>query len=399
MNNWFEEYMMLVLRIDKVIRLRGGSLIESYLGPQNIIRNISRDNKYVISDLVAKGKELIDRLYELDIKAERKYYIEKQVYSMISLLEYINGNNEELEIVVNKCMDINLEWVDDSHFEQGLSLIEEGLKCDKDNLFMDYRRWQKKNRFTGNVKDKKKLIDKVIEEIYKRTSEFIVLPQDNVNINFSRDNNTGAIFRYQGEYNSSIQLGRQSYLDLIMLLPLMCHEIYPGHHTEYTVKEALYSEERPELSFATTLSPQLVISEGLAECAFDILFDYTEAGEWIARNIFTPLDINTNNIDIPLLLNGLRNNTLDQISNNIIIMINNKCSMEEIFTYTKKYTMENDFIIKSFLRSLDNPYRKLYSLSYFKGKQIIKEHLSSSRNIKKEYKNILSNPVYPSLLV
>jgi hypothetical protein len=63
---------------------------------------------------------------------------------------------------------------------------------------------------------------------------------------------------------------------------MVCHEGYPGHHTDYVLKEQYLARRGyTEQTMYLTLVPQCVISEGIAMVAHELIFSEGEAERWI----------------------------------------------------------------------------------------------------------------------
>src|SRR5260370_17010476 len=66
----------------------------------------------------------------------------------------------------------------------------------------------------------------------------------------------------------------------------VCHEGYPGHHTDYVLKDQhLARRGYTEQTMYLTLVPQCVISEGIAMAAHEMIFSEGEAEQWIAEQM------------------------------------------------------------------------------------------------------------------
>lgn len=98
---------------------------------------------------------------------------------------------------------------------------------------------------------------------------------------------------YRGSYRTHIAMNvAASFASLPRLLDhKVCHEGYPGHHTEYVLKEQHLYRERGyiEQTICLTLCPQCVIQEGIAKMAHEMIFSPGEAEQWIAEHIYRPL--------------------------------------------------------------------------------------------------------------
>lgn len=79
-----------------------------------------------------------------------------------------------------------------------------------------------------------------------------------------------AFTRYDGNLRSRISISTAARVRAGALLPLLAHEVYPGHHTQYCRAEAA-AVRCPEPVLRLVHGPQAVIAEGAAEAAASVL--------------------------------------------------------------------------------------------------------------------------------
>jgi hypothetical protein len=91
------------------------------------------------------------------------------------------------------------------------------------------------------------------------------------------------------------------------LLAAAAHEGYPGHHTEFSVKEwKLYRElNQFEHSILLLNSPKLIISEGIAELATNVLFSYQDQAEIGLQN-FCLNPLKEDSVDVLIMQNEVK---------------------------------------------------------------------------------------------
>ena len=259
------------------------------------------------------------------------------------------------------------------------------------------------NKQPKNIKQKYDIINFVIAEVKEREKKLIDFPQaEGVKLEIVSDKKFGAANWYLGNYRSLVQFNADLPLNIFSLLHLVSHELYPGHHTEFCMKEKnlLNKLNYPEQQIFLINSPQLVISEGIAELAFDMIFTPEEAAKWLVENLYDRLNIKTDDVNLAYLIRAARMNSFDQISGNATIMLNDGCSEEQVRKYIKKYTLQSDEIINHLISNRKKSiFNRIYSFSYFHGKKIIQELLKKQGKQEENFKQLLIEQVYPSLLV
>ena len=98
-----------------------------------------------------------------------------------------------------------------------------------------------------------------------------------------RDQPWGASAPYLGDLRTRVELNLDLPATLGSVTYLAAHEIYPGHHTERTTKEIGLWRERglDEAALACVYTPEIAISEGLADLAREVVVSDLEVAAWL----------------------------------------------------------------------------------------------------------------------
>jgi len=179
----------------------------------------------------------------------------------------------------------------------------------------------------------------------------------------------------------------------------MCHEGYPGHHTEFVLKEQRLFRERGYLEQAISpiIGPQSVISEGIATSACEMIFTPEEAEQWLAEHIYPEAGIEPAPIDIAKLRKA--GELLDYpVGGNAAFLLHEGRSDEEVIHYLIKYSMLPDEEALKFLEYLKVPFQQAYIFTYFYGRQLMKPWLQGPDKWN-AFRRFLTEQVYPSELV
>ena len=209
---------------------------------------------------------------------------------------------------MQRCFDIYPELIPESQFEQGLALLDEALPGvgNLPDRLQGWRNWyQLVQEKSGLLL---KFMQRAIVEALRRTQTFVNLPADEgIEVQMVSDKVYMGENWYLGNYRSRVELNTDLPTDLNGLLDFMCHEGYPGHHTEFVLKEQHLYRERGylEQSILTIISPQSVISEGIATSACEMIFSPEEAEQWLAEHIYPEAGIEPDAIDIAKLRKAL----------------------------------------------------------------------------------------------
>jgi hypothetical protein len=145
------------------------------------------------------------------------------------------------------------------------------------------------------------------------------------------------------------------------------------------------------------ISPQAVISEGIATSACEMVFSPEEAEQWLAEHIYPAADIEPDSVDIANLRKA--GVLLDYPSGgNAAFLLREGRSDEEVMNYLMKYSLISGEEARKFLEFLKEPFQEAYIFTYFYGRQIMRPWLQGPDRWN-AFRRFLTEQVYPSELV
>src|SRR5215467_5822999 len=237
-------------------------------------------------------------------------------------------------------------------------------------------------------------------EARRRTQTFVNLPVDEgVEMQTVSDQVYMGENWYLGNYRSWVELNTDLSTDLDGLIYFMCHECYPGHHTEFVLKEQRLFRERGyiEQAIFPIISPQSVISEGIATLACEMIFTPEEAEQWLAEHVYPEAGIEPDPIDIAKLRKA--GELLDYpLGGNAAFLLHEGRSDEEVMQYLIKYSMLPDEEALKFLEFLKNPFQEAYIFTYFYGRKLMQPWLQGADRLA-VFLRFLTEQIYPAELV
>ncbi|HET8842809.1 MAG TPA: hypothetical protein VFN35_15200 [Ktedonobacteraceae bacterium] len=396
---WFREYVLLAFRLDKALRkFTDSNFVDYYYGPEEW--KAEAEAQRSPSELVRDAMALEDTLAEQGFEAHRATYLAKQVVALETLCRKLNGETFSLEEEVQRCFDLHPERIPESQFEQGLVLLEEALPGEgsfPDRLQNWRKRYQLAQEKSGLLLS---FLQRVAAESRRRTQAFVDLPaEEGIEMQTVSDTVSAGENRYLGNYRSRVELNTDLPPDVNSLMNFICHEGYPGHHTEFILKEQSLFQERGYLEQAILpiISPQAVISEGIATSAFEMIFTPEESEQWLAEHIYPEAGIEPASLDIAKLHKARE--LLDYpVGVNAAFLLHEGRSDEEVRQYLLKYLQSSDEEAHRFLEFLKVPFQQTYIFTYFYGKQLMNPWLKGPQRWI-AFRRFLTEQVYPSELV
>jgi len=182
------------------------------------------------------------------------------------------------------------------------------------------------------------------------------------------------------------------------LLSSAAHEGYPGHHTEFVLKEqCLYRKlYQFEHSLLILHSPKLIISEGIGNLAISVMFSDQDAAE-ISLREFCPDKSKTDSIDVIASQNNVRRKLSLFWYNLAYRALIDKCSTKELIRYGKNFEVFNEDTIQNNLKRMSDPVHSKNAFLYDLGTNIIRNKYGNIPSAK-NFQNLLENAILPSNL-
>jgi hypothetical protein len=399
---WFRDYVLLAFRMDKAIRkFTDSRFVDYYYGPPEWKAEAETETEREPSGLVRDAMALEDTLADQGFEAHRATYLEKQLIALETVCRKLNGETFTLGVEVQRCFDVYPVRIPESQFEQGLSMLDEMLPGNG-SLPDRLQAWRR--RYLLAIAPEKSavllsLMQRAAAEARRRTLAIIDLPSDeSIEMRTVNDQVYIGDNQYLGNYHSRVDVNTDLPTDVNGLLIFVCHEGYPGHHTEFVMKEQLLYRERGYLEQAIfpIIGPQAVISEGIARSAYEMIFTPDEAEQWLAEHIYPEAGIEPVTFDITKL--HAAQELLDYpVMGNAAFLLRESRSDDEVTHYLMKYMLETEEQARKFLDFLKVPFQEAYIFTYFHGSQLMKSWLQGPDRVN-AFRRFLTAQIYPSEL-
>jgi len=397
---WFKDYVLLQFRMGKAIRKYTESrFVDYYYGPPEWKALAEAESETPAPDLVRAAMALLDTLPVQGFEAHRVTYLSKQVIALETVCRKLNGETFSLQDEVQRCLDIRPTWIPEAQFEEGQAMLDE-LLPGEGSIFDRRQALRKRYELPG---EKSGLLmgfmQRAMAEARRRVQAFVEMPQsEEVELAIVTDKVYGGDNWYLGDFRSHVDINTDLPTQMGWLMGLICHECYPGHHTEFVLKEQLLYRERGymEQTIAPIICPQSVISEGIATSAFDMIFTPNEAEQWAVEHLYPEAGIEPAAVDMEKLYRA--EELMAGIDGNARFMLSEGRSDEEVKQYVAKYAMLPDEYAQKSVEFLKDPFHEAYIFTYFYGRQLMKPWLEGSDK-QAVFKRFLTEQLCPSDLV
>lgn len=397
---WLQDYVQLQFRMEKlIIKHTESRFVDYYYGPTEWKTAVENEAETPASELVRAAMALLDSLSAQGFEEHRQTYLSKQVIALETVCRKLNGESFTLEDEVQRCFDIRPTWIPETRFEQAHALYDEALPG-KGSIFE--RLQGLRNRY-GLKKEQSdqlvRLMRIAMDEARRRTREMVDLPEgEEVELDTAHDKVFGGENYYLGNYRSRVELNTDLPTNLRWLIDLVCHEGYPGHHTEFALKEQHLYRGRGylEQSISPIICPQSVISEGIATSAFKMIFTPEEVEQWARVHLYSLAGIEPVDVDTEKLQQA--SELMSGIDGNARFMLSDGRPEAEVKQYIMKYALIPEEYAQKDIEFLKDPFREAYIFTYFYGRHLMRPWLSGPDR-KAVFKRFLTEQICPSDLV
>ncbi|MDO8524076.1 MAG: hypothetical protein Q7R99_00420 [bacterium] len=279
-----EKYVKYALIADNLIGK--GTVIDAYYGDPSLAKNLPQ----MTSDgLVNELKRLREKLNQdvMDSQSSSGVFLDRQMSSLTNRLLIHTQSLDlpytdiiklllDVDLLPSSCIDINIRY---NRLEQLLGQINL-----KNKLHEAIIAWEE----TGKVSSEEyiSMLEKTIPEFFQKTCERVIFPtlgEEIANWVIERNKLTfelkkakeswSAYNYYDRDFNGHIIFNKNRSLNVFDIPIFVAHEIYPGHHTNSLIREALYSHGKLGLEATAHLlsSSESPIIEGIGEYAFSLI--------------------------------------------------------------------------------------------------------------------------------
>jgi hypothetical protein len=248
-----EQYVVLGLRLGRHV----DGLVDAYYGPEELSREVDAEPLTDPAALVEHGDALLGQLED--------GWLRDQVLGLRASAGVLAGEEVSYSDEVEGCYGVRPERVSTDVYEAAHDRLEELLPGSGD-LAERYEGWRQASR----VPDAKVVpaIRDLVGELRARAAALLELPEgEGLVVEEVRGEPWWAFNYYLGGLRSRVAVNVDVPTTYDDVVELTAHEIYPGHHTEHSVKEQRLIRDRGliEESIQLVPTPAALVSEGIAE--------------------------------------------------------------------------------------------------------------------------------------
>ncbi len=390
-------YLLLALRINKI----SDEYVDAYYGPPELKTLVENEPVKSAKELIRVCKVLQKDLLKRINDSSRQKYIGTMLNAMEVFLRILNNEQIEFNEQVEAILGVKPKtYENDSEFytlqeEFNQIYLGKGTLAERMEIYKERRRIPVSEiivNFKRALNITRGRTKEVFPELLPESESFKVqLAIENIGWGFYN--------RYLGNYNSIIEINPFQPLYWTVFLTAAAHEGYPGHHTEFSVKNKLLCDQLNwnEHSIILMNTPAGTITEGIAETASYVLYKAEEKVR-IELEEFCPDPDKEDSVDVLIKQSEIKykvNKFMVHLANLANI---NGWDREALLNYG----MEFGFIPKENLQNtisfiLDPKFRIVF-YTYNSGRDLITNKFGFPPKVDK-FRSLLSKPTIASDLI
>ena len=372
-----ERYLELCLRLGRHI----DGLVDAYYGPEEIAERIEAEEPRDPAALVEDAGSLLGSVDD--------GWLGAQLVGLETVARKLAGEEISFEDEVERCYGVRPEWTPEESFETAHRELDE-LLPGNGPLAERYQAWREGNALQGDAIAT--VFDAVTKDLRARTASLFELPKgETVEVDYVSDEPWTAFNYYQGNLRSRIAVNTDVPMTPDILVGLVTHEAYPGHHTEHSWKEQLHVRKgRLEESALMVGTPSSLIGEGIAELAEEILLG--DDAEQI-----TAAHVDGRGISYDPHLSRVvkkAREPLAYVAVNVALLIHTRgATEEEAAEYSKRWGLNSRRRAKQSVRFVTDPVWRAYITTYTDGYELCRKWVGGDPA---RFKRLLTEQLTPA---
>jgi hypothetical protein len=257
-----------------------------------------------------------------------------------------------------------------------------------------YRRW-----LEGQAVPRDLLVpaaDRVSEPVRRRAHELAPVPdEEDFELELVDGEPWSAFNYYLGGYRSRVVINADALMSSRSLTDLVAHELYPGHHTEHSCKEALLVRRRGwlEETIALVLTPQSLIAEGVATLALEVALG--QEAHTIAADLLTPLGLSYDD-ERATLVSEAEHALADVILNVAFRLHEESVTWSDVREYALEWSLKPPELVDRMLAFAADPTWRTYVGTYSYGLRLCRGFIARDE---RQFTRLLTEQLTPADLI
>lgn len=370
-----EQYVRLVLAIGE----HDSNMVDAYYGPSQW-RDDARATKKSLSSLNADASRLAEQLRQDETpdaeSIRRRRALTEQVESIRARLDILGGKRLPFDEEARRIYGVAPPHHDDAFYRaihRELDAIVPGQGPLKERMEA------LKKKVTVPPDRLRPAMDAGLAACRDETLKHIPLPtNENFRLELVKDQPWGAYNRYQGGFQSLIQVnvGLPVYAD--STASLMCHEGYPGHHVLNVLLEQTLAQDRGWIEYTVypLFSAQSLLAEGTADFGLKLVFPGELRWQWERDTLYPIAGIDPSLAELRYRVTELNKSLAYASIDAARAYLDGTRSADQTIAWLQEFTFATPEEAKRRLSFFDT-YRS-YVVNYRLGEDLVQQHIDKA---------------------
>jgi hypothetical protein len=385
-------YARLAFGIERLIP----GYIDAWLGSEE--DRAALDAEQLPDEMVSAAGDLLASIASLDAPESRRGYLSKQVEAMQATARGLAGETLPYREEVRLLFDVDPESTPEEVYDAAIAELER-LLPGEGPVVERMAAWKADYTIAPDVA--RRVVDLILPELRERTAAIVELPADEaIEIQMVSNQPWSGYNWYLGNARSRVDLNTDLPIHAFRLTELLAHECYPGHHTEHTLKERLYTVEGlGEHALQLINTPECLISEGIATTAEEMVFSPNELVRFRRDRVYPAAGI-SGDPEREIAIAAARRELASVPGNAALLLHEEGRNEAEVLAYLQRYGLSTDAEARQRLRFIANPLWRSYIFTYHVGHDLITRWLEAAPGEERaaRYRTLLTEQIYPSQL-
>lgn len=379
------DYLEIVLRLRKLVP----GWVESYVGPPELTEAVDAEEDVSGERLRESVEELAERVRREETEADRSRWLLAQLGAISTALLWLGGERLRYETLFERCHGAFVELVADRQFEQAHVLLDRALPG-RGDVAERYRAWTE-----AQLVPRERLqtsLELAAGEMRCRCRELFGLPNgEEVTWELVSGVPWAGNAEYIGQRRTRIRINLDLPINSPRLLELVCHEAYPGHHTENVCKDAslIHAAGREELAVFVYPTPQALLSEGSGCYALEALLG--NDAEAVAADLLRPMGIRYDHETATAVREV--ETLLLPVRSNIALMLERGATSREAHDYARTWLLDDGEQLHEAIDHLEARSWRPYESCYPVGLALCRQYAAADRG---RFRGLLHRQLTPA---
>jgi hypothetical protein len=370
-------YLLLGLRLGRHVP----GYVASYSGPAELSEAVDGEPLTPAAELHNEAMQLAGIAAELPretgAQRRRASWLAAQVGAMGALARRVGGEEIGYVDLVEELYDVELQLEPDATFETARRMLDSALPGGE-----PLRQRLAAHEATTLLPPQRVLAmaSELSARLRMRTRAQLWLPERE-SLRFEAAHGVPAQgvpwtydARYLGGGSSVIRINLDRPVSLAALVELAAHEGYPGHHAEVSVRDdVLVSAGHTELKLVATLSPQALVSEGMAGVAREVVMSDQELAlelRQVTRSLHQRLDV-----EAELMVQRARRLLSPALGNAAVALQRDGEPLHQVRSYLAEVALVGDDRLDEAISRLADPILGTEPFTHTEGRRLVSEWL------------------------